>query len=134
MPNVKPIVAQLRQLADEFEQHQSPSRLIAENYNVTLHQPHRNQLTIRLALDTTRLKFVTEATPLAIRERADNLTRYARVLGSGYTAANKQVINRRKPIPTSRPPKFSRKLYNEFFNAREFDNAESYYYEYHPRP
>ena len=133
MPSVKIIVAQLHQLADELEQHENPNILIRDNQGVyPIELGEDGKLTIVLHLDGTRLKLRAPATPLAIRERATNLTRCAR--GSGYTSANKECINRRKKVPISRPAKFSRNIYNDFFNAREFDNAESYYYEYHPRP
>ena len=132
MPSVKIIVAQLHQLADELEQHENPNILIRDNQGVyPIELGEDGKLTIVLHLDGTRLKLRAPATPLAIRERATNLTRYARVLGSGYTSANKECINRRKRPPISRP-KYSEKLFQQFITDGEKDNAMNYYREYHP--
>jgi len=132
MPSVKIIVAQLHQLADELEQHENPNMLIHDNQGVyPIELGEDGKLTIVLHLDGTRLKLRTQASPLAIRERATNLTRQARVLGSGYSSANKQCINRRKLPPISRP-KYSEKLFQQFITDGEKDNAMNYYREYHP--
>jgi len=130
MPNVKPVVAYLRQLEEEFSDHKNPSKLAADHPAVTIDEPRYGLLTIRTNLGDTKLKLVVAADVGYIGDRADRLTRYARQLGSGYTRANKQFLNRAKRPPISRP-KYSPRIHQQFVDDGEIENARSYYNEYH---